>query len=374
MNQKIAIIDPVGNKAGSHYYDISLLESLSKLGAKPYLFTNYTEAEDKVKIYFLFNTAISIKIIKLFNFLFGYLKAFKICKKEGIKKVIINVWSTSLKDLLPFLIAKIYNIKIISIAHDISDFANEDIGFVKNLIFNKLSEDIVVHNKFSFTEISDKLSSETLKKIHIIKHGGFINLINSEITPENALKRLELSNDTQYILFFGQIKKVKGLDILLKALPKIDDNIKLIIAGKPWKDDFAYYQQIIDDLELNERVIKFIHYISDDMRENLFRAANAIIIPYKRIYMSGVLLMAMSYGLPVIASDLIPFKEIIKDGHNGMLFISQNIISLANKVNELLINDGLNKKIIANAIRTIREDYSWDDIAKEYKILLENTD
>ncbi|MBW8049685.1 MAG: glycosyltransferase family 4 protein [Cytophagales bacterium] len=371
MSIKIAIIDPVGRKAGMDYYDLSLLKSMSELGVETYLFTNYAEENDKIKIFYLFNTNIHSKLKKLFNFISGYRKAFKICRKERVTKAIIHNFSTSLKDIIPFLISKIYKVKIISIAHDISDLANEDVGIIKKLIYNKYSDTIVAHNQFAYNELSKILKPKILKKVHMIKQGGYLDLVNPKITKQEGLKALNLSKKSKYILFFGQIKKVKGLDVLLNALPYIDENIILIIAGRPWKDDFNVYQKIIDLHKTENRVIKIIQYIPDNRRELLFKTADALIIPHKISYQSAVLLMGMSYGLPAIVSDLTVNREIIIDNENGILFKSEDKISLSKKINYLFKNKGLYLKIKKNALQTIKKEYSWDDIAKEYKILLE---
>ena len=72
-----------------------------------------------------------------------------------------------------------------------------------------------------------------------------------EITKSIALKELNLDSSFKYILFFGQIKKVKKLDILLRSMVDVDSKTKLIVAGKVWKDNFDFYQQIIDEIQTN---------------------------------------------------------------------------------------------------------------------------
>ena len=57
---------------------------------------------------------------------------------------------------------------------------------------------------------------------------------------------------------------------LLKALKETPEDIKLIIAGRPQRDDITYYDRLIDELALQDRVIKIIRYIEDDEREKLF--------------------------------------------------------------------------------------------------------
>src|SRR5690606_885122 len=105
-------------------------------------------------------------------------------------------------------------------------------------------------------------------------HGCYTRFINNRITRDEALARLKLSPDYQYILFFGLIKKVKGLEILLEALKGTEGKVKLIIAGKPWQNDFSAYQEIIERNGLEEKVVKHIRFIDDDEKDLFFNGAS----------------------------------------------------------------------------------------------------
>ena len=181
-----------------------------------------------------------------------------------------------------------------------------------------------------------------------------------------------MDEEAKYILFFGQIKKVKGLDILLEALGKVPADIKLIIAGKPWKDDFSGYDALIEKYHLENRVIKIIRFIEDSERKNLFFAADVNVLPYRIIFLSAVLLMAMSHGLPVIASDLPANKEIINDGENGMLFKSEDSDDLALKIELFFQDKSFSRELTANALHIIKAEYDWSTICEEYLKLIKH--
>lgn len=367
--KKIAIVDNVGNKAGMDYYDLSLLKSLSKLSVKTYLFSNFQKNNTDIIIKNVFNTKIKNNVIKALNYFKGYLTSYIKCKFKKIDAVILHIFSASYLSLLWVVLAKIFRLKIIVIAHDISSFSNDDYCFIKKIIYSWLSESIVVHNQFSFDEISKVVSKKSLRKIYIIKQGNYLDFINN-ISKPDALRNLNLDYNYRYILFFGQIKKAKGLDILLKSMPFINKDIKLIIAGRPWKDNFLHYQSIIDKLRIQERIVKYVRYISNEERDLLFSVSDAFIMPYKKIYQSAVQLMGMSYGLPVIASDLKQHREIIEQKTNGMLFKSEDHLSLAKAINYLLDDRKLISKIRQNSIKTARDEYSWDKIAEKYVEML----
>ena len=155
-------------------------------------------------------------------------------------------------------------------------------------------------------------------------------------------------------------------------MSKVPSNINLIIAGKPWKDDFEQYDALIKKHAINDRLVKMIRFIEDDEREMLFFTADVIVLPYRVIFQSGVLLMAMSHGLPVIASDLAPNKEIITHKKNGMLFMSENPEDLSKKINTLFDQDSLRGLLSKKSLITIQQHYDWNNIADKYVEILQN--
>jgi D-inositol-3-phosphate glycosyltransferase len=162
---------------------------------------------------------------------------------------------------------------------------------------------------------------------------------------------------------------VKGLDVLIHALPAVDQDIHLIIAGKPWKDDFTFYQSLIEKYQLSNRVKLFIRYIDDQERELFLKSADLLIIPYRKIYQSGVLLMGMSYRLPVLASDVEANRELIKDQYNGLLFKNGDPNDLAEKINAFFKNSN-KQSIVDNAFQIMQEKHNWNEIAAKYKKVL----
>ena len=370
MNKHISIFDHVGKKAGMDYYSSSLANGFRNNLCKCTIYSNFIGIESEhidYKTYYEGHTQNNV-LIKLYRFIVATIKSSYSARKKKSDLVILHLFSADIVTLLLILIPKLFGLRVVIISHDISSFVNNDSKFIQNLIYNKLSDNIIVHNQFSYDELLKNIELKNSKKVTIIKHGGYLDHIRK--IPEKSLvrKELNLESDGKYILFFGQIKEVKGLDILLEAMSNVPENIKLIIAGKPWKDDFSKYDKLIKKYNLENRVIKMIRFIEDDEREKLFFASDVNVLPYRVIYQSGVLLMAMSYGLPVIASDLPANKEIINDGINGLLFKSGDAVSLSKKIIEFFESEPTN--LATNALNAIKNEYSWNGIAKGYLQLL----
>jgi len=368
---KVAIIDPVGIKAGMNCYDIGLLNALSKRGIQSFTFSNFNDKNfiNVAQFDYFFKRKRSIPITIL-NYVYAHFKALAKCKRERIPWIILHVFSATSKDYFSFLLAKLFKIKVIGIIHDVSSLTGEDKSFFRSQIYS-LSDVLVVHNEASKKSIESDLDNERRKKLLKIPHGNFIEFISKQTLDITFHGSLIFNPNYKYLLFFGQIKKVKGLDILLRAIPLLPEKFKIIIAGKPHRDDFSYYENIIKELNISDRVIKIIRFITDEERDFLFKKCDALILPYRKIFQSGVLMLAMSYGLPVIASDLTANKEIIEDGKNGILFADGSYQELALKV-EKLFSQNMIDNIKRNTFSTAKHQYSWSVISEKYNNILDN--
>lgn len=365
----LGIIDPVGIKAGMDKYSLNLKAALDLNGFYTLLYSNFEIKNDKSVRYF-FDVKSQGTIQKLKNIIFGHYKSYLDLRKNNCKIVILHFFSFELKDFLVVLLASFFNIKIAAIVHDVSGFAKRDSFFYRNIILNYFVKHIVVHNQFSKRMLLNSVRNrKSIAKIKVIKHGNFISNEMTKSPKRMAKNFLKIEDECKYILFFGQIKKVKGLDVLLHAVSIIkDSNIKLIIAGKPWKDDFNEYNRLIEELGISNKLHLLVRYISEEEKAYLFSICDFIVLPYREIYQSGVLLMAMSNKTPVITSDLEPFKEVL-NLNQGLIFKNENYLDLANKITFALENEEILSEMAIEGYQKMKDEYDWEKIGKEYKAL-----
>jgi glycosyltransferase involved in cell wall biosynthesis len=172
------------------------------------------------------------------------------------------------------------------------------------------------------------------------------------------------------MLFFGNIAPYKGLECLVSAfteLLKKDRSYRLIIAGRP-KGPEGYWKQIYERIArsgIRDRIIQRIEYIPDEQTELFFKAADVLILPYTRVFQSGVLFLGYSFGLPAIAADIGSLKEEIIEGKTGFVFNARDSSDLARKIKEYF------KSHLFRNLETRRaeikayanERYSWTKVA-----------
>lgn len=359
---KIALVDPVGGHGGMDFYDYGLAEGLTENGADIYFYTSFKTIKREikhVKTLFPFGDIWSAHNVfwKLYRLLQGYFKAFQSAKSNNCKVIHLQFFSFNLPNALIVFIMNMFRFNRVLTIHDISSFKDGDNSLLRNYILKSFDK-LIVHNQFSYDELV-KICSR--KKISIIPHGSYHHSISS-------LKYYPEKSDELNLLFFGQIKKVKGLDILLKALQialKKDDKINLVVAGKIWHDDKSYYQKLIQTYNLKNKVSCHFRYIPNSEVETFFENSDLVILPYRQIYQSGVLLLAMSYGRAVLTSDLEPFKEIISNGKNGLLFKSENAEDLAQKLIAAARQKSQLSTYVKHANTTLNDTFNWTNIGQQ---------
>jgi glycosyltransferase involved in cell wall biosynthesis len=163
------------------------------------------------------------------------------------------------------------------------------------------------------------------KAVTVIPYGINNAVPQTAMDSRAARTRLGIDPNDKCVLFFGAIAPYKGLDLLAEAFVEIaerDPAYRLVIAGKPKGGCEQYVEDIRRALAAHltsGRVQARIDYVPDEEAEVYFKAADVLVLPYRSIFQSGILFFAYSFGLPVIASDIGPFKDEIREGVNGFL-------------------------------------------------------
>lgn len=171
------------------------------------------------------------------------------------------------------------------------------------------------------------------------------------------------------VLFMGTIHQRKGLDILLKAFAKVSNyfpELRLLIAGSPrTKDDLVSCEQDIIKYGIKDKVLKYLDYIPMENISLFFKASQVVVLPYKEIYQSGVLCLALGYGKPIIASNLPGLKQGVIDGENGFIFEKGNPDALAEVMTKMFSNDEQMDEMGKCSWNIARDKFSWDNISRE---------
>ncbi len=135
-----------------------------------------------------------------------------------------------------------------------------------------------------------------------------------------------------HLLFFGMIRPYKGLDLLLKALAKIDD-VSLTVAGEFW-GGADETRALITSLGLDSRVELRPGYVPASDVPGLFADADALVLPYRSATASQNVFMAYEHGIPVIATRAGTLADHVRDGIDGVLCEPDDVDSLTGALRE----------------------------------------
>jgi D-inositol-3-phosphate glycosyltransferase len=230
----------------------------------------------------------------------------------------------------------------------------------------QLADHVFVHTEKMRLELIEEFGVQPAL-VTVIPFGINNAVPNTRFTPRDAKRKLGILYGEKTILFFGHIAPYKGLEYLIAAFRRIltrRDDYRLIIAGRP-KDCERYWTAIREDTRAeiqSGRILLRADFIPDDETEVYFKAADVSVLPYRHIYQSGVLFLAYSFGLPVIAAAVGSLKDEIVEGTTGFLFTPEDPADLAKAIERYFASDlyaNLNNR--RQEIRDYAtERHSWD--------------
>ena len=166
------------------------------------------------------------------------------------------------------------------------------------------------------------------------------DVFGDAIPKEIAIENLGLDPNNKHLLFFGFVRKYKGLDIMLQAMADrriIDLGIKLIIAGE-FYDKKTEYTDMISELGIAENIIMKSDFIPADKVKDYFCAADMITQTYRTATQSGVTQIAYSFNRPMLVTDVGGLAEIVPNNKVGYV-TSQNPTEIANAIIDFYTNN-----------------------------------
>ena len=216
-----------------------------------------------------------------------------------------------------------------------------------------------VLRKGSFFIVHANSEAEELKKIvkdpvyKICSMPTFSGFSDCDVTREELREKLSIPINAKVLLFFGLIRDYKGLDVLLRTMPRLIRDmpeLRLLIAGKFGKDKDKYDAMIAGE-NLSDYVGVYNQYIPDDQVSSFFCVSDLVVLPYKSATQSAVVQMAFGFGKPVVVTDVGGLPEVVMNNRTGFVIPSENEDSLYQVVMDFFRN-----KKAAMFERNIRSD------------------
>jgi len=190
------------------------------------------------------------------------------------------------------------------------------------------------------------------------------NGIDTERFSPKVKPIISLKKKGTIILFVGRLDERKGLNILLGAFPiikkRIPDAVIVVVGKGPLMEKF---KKTIPDHYRNGVI--FEGFVSEERLPSFYASADVYCSPSTGGETFGIVLLeGMASGVPVIASNIPGYDQVIKDGYNGIFFETGNHLDLAEKIIMVIKKNKLRKKIIAGGLKT-SEKFSWKVVAHQ---------
>jgi len=294
--------------------------------------------------------------------------------KPGILHILWNSRIQLVDRTILMLYYKMLGKKIALTAHNVNEARRDGCDSVMNRLSLKVQYRLADHLFVHTERMKDELVKEfgvAAEAVTIIPYGINNAVPNAGLTADEAKRRLGIQASEKTILFFGNMRPSKGLEYLLAAIEQLhaeDPRYRLIVAGQRLRQYDDYWQRVqtmMRRLEESGSLILRNEFIPDEDVAWYFTAADVAALPYSDIFQSGVLFLAYSFGLPVVATDVGSLRDDIIEGRTGFLSRPRDVSSLAEAIRKYFESDLFEQ--LDSRKQEIREyayrRHSWTDVA-----------
>lgn len=233
-------------------------------------------------------------------------------------------------------------------------------------------------NQADYFLVQSKSVEDDLKKFikgkpYKVSFHPMYNIFGEKLSKDEAkefIKKeygVELGNE-KLLLFFGYVRKYKGLNYLLEAMPGIlkHNNVKLLVVGE-FYDDEEQYRKKIKDLGLERNVIVLSDFVPNERVRYFFSASDVVLLPYTSATQSGITHVAYFYDKPVIVTDVGGLSETVTNNETGFVIQPLDPEAITDAVNKFY-NEYLEEKFSANVAEE-KKKYDWDNFIKDIEEL-----
>ncbi len=194
-----------------------------------------------------------------------------------------------------------------------------------------------------------------------VRHPLYAQFDRGRVTRDEARARLGIAPEAEVALFFGFIRRYKGLDLLLDAWPLVRARrpVELVVAGEFYDDaDLCRTKAAAAGGPPAVRLLD--RYLPDAEVETVFKAADVVVLPYRTATQSGVTEVAYALGLPVITTDVGGLAETVTP-ESGLIVPPENPPALAEAIVRYFA-EGLAPGLGAG-VEAVRRVHSWEALA-----------
>ena len=257
-------------------------------------------------------------------------------------------------------------IPVVHTVHDVEPlFAKAGLSALERVYAD--CDGLIVHTRANREQLLGRYGSLQPQRVHVIPHGPLqADECPPEASRERAREALGLPDDAAVVLYFGTIKHYKGLDLLLDAFVEVARSCPeayLLVAGHPTSP--ADVPDLTAVRTLGPRFQAELDFIPNQDVWKYYLASDVVVLPYRNITQSGVLLSALAYARAAIVTDVGGLPEIIEPGRTGWVVPPESSPALASALAEALSDLPRTRQMGEEAKRFVESELGWDLIAEK---------
>ena len=307
----------------------------------------------------------------------SWIRAYRFLKNERPDVIIAQWWSSSAAHLELFLaLANRWKVKsrVILELHEILD-PLEDKNLVVRL-YSRVTGKLIMRHADAFIVHSNSVKEQALQTFHldsnqvfVVPHGIYDSYFRIQ-DKQTAKKELGVEGKFT-VLFFGLIRKYKGIPCLLEAFSRLPASLskesELVIAGEDWGDEKGL-EELVRSSPYSQRIIFRREFVPESAVSTYFTAADVVALPYTRTSGSGVASLAMAYGKPIIISDLESVRHSLQD-YKGAIFVPAGDASALTAAIEHVYDQYKDGQPLSYVVP---HQLTWPQIVRQYEEIIEN--
>ncbi|MCU0414733.1 MAG: glycosyltransferase, partial [Ignavibacteriaceae bacterium] len=270
---------------------------------------------------------------------FNWFKVASLLEKENADLVVFDWWHPFFgfcHGTISFLIRKKYDNKILFITENVVSHETNAIDKFLTKLGLKFASKFLALSGIVEKEVQ-QFSKE--KKVFRSELPVYDCYKQAESIDVKKLKQeFGFAEDSLVLLFFGYVRKYKGLDILIEAFPKIlstNSKAKLLIVGE-FYDNPSEYFELIKKLKIEDSVKVINQFVPNEDVGKYYQAADVVILPYRSATQSGILNVAYGFYKPVIVTDVGGLAEFVDEGRTGFVVAPNSPDAIEEGVNKFL--------------------------------------
>lgn len=205
----------------------------------------------------------------------------------------------------------------------------------------------------------DLLSVKHDAVYRVTPHPTYGMFCKQGMSMQKAREQLQIDQVQRVLLFFGFVRKYKGLQYLLEAMKLLkerDFKVQLWVVGDFGEDKEEYVEQI-RAFEIGDQVQMVEGYVPDDEVEKYFAASDLVVLPYLSATQSGIVQIAFGFEKPVLVTEVGGLPDVVTNGKTGYVVEPRSAEMIAEAIMDYYINN--RREAFVSQIEKEKDRFSW---------------